>query len=749
MKTRRIKKLFALLLVVCLLVSCLPLSASAATNPYKQYQQIKGVKSVRCTWVAWKYAYEQAGVALPHWAVNANGWYGKAKSAGFKMYGKNDIPPAKSIMCWGGEYGHVAYVSSADSKGATIVENSGRTWKSKYKTWSELKNRGGGSADGDLTLQGCFALGTVQPSSSFSTTVKDVTQTSATLDTNITASAIPSESGVYFGTSSGNLKKLSSDGASKSTTPHVWYSTSKYYGKLTAGTTYYYQFYTVVKGKTIWDSKRSFTTLQGENKAKASFDSSAKDITKTSATMHAYVTASAVPSSGGMYFGTSTSNLKLLGSDTGLKSKTPHLWYATSKYYGALKPGVTYYYRPYVVISGATVWGDIKTFQTAKCTNHVKGSFRFYEAVHPHKNYFTCSVCGESFTDGSTSKMDSCTTCNPPRIKITLYYDDQGLSDYMDSESKSGTSASQTFSITKSKPIMDGYDFLGWSKSSTATTAEYQAGDSITIDKDTILYGVWKKISGFKLSYYYYSGSTKNGYEEKASEELPCRFIVRSPEEERKGYIFKGWSWNKNSTIPEYQPGDIVEIEESRTLYAVWESDGSISFEDVTVGEYYYDAVDWAVENKITSGTSETTFSPNQACTRGQAVTFLWNSAGKPEPQGNGNQFIDVKTDSYYEKAVQWAVEEGITSGTGEGKFSPDSKCTRGQIVTFLYRAEGKPQVLAEDSFSDVKAGDYYEIPVQWAAQNGITSGTGGGKFSPEQSCTRGQIVTFLYRNIA
>lgn len=253
------------------------------------------------------------------------------------------------------------------------------------------------------------------------------------------------------------------------------------------------------------------------------------------------------------------------------------------------------------------------------------------------------------------------------------------------------------------------------------------------------------KENTYRLSYYYYSGSQKNGYEEKTSEELPCRFVVRNSEETRNGYIFKGWSWNKNSTIPEYQPGDIVEIEENRTLYAVWESDGSVTFEDVTVGAYYYDAVDWAVENKITSGTSATTFSPNQTCTRAQAVTFLWNSAGKPEPQGSASTFSDVNSGSYYEKAVKWAVENNITSGTGGGKFSPDSKCTRAQIVTFLWKSAGS-QSAGGSSFSDVSGNAYYNSAVSWAVENNITSGTGSGKFSPNSNCTRAQIVTFLYK---
>lgn len=169
-------------------------------------------------------------------------------------------------------------------------------------------------------------------------------------------------------------------------------------------------------------------------------------------------------------------------------------------------------------------------------------------------------------------------------------------------------------------------------------------------------------------------------------------------------------------------------------------------FKDVKSSDYFCEAVKWAVEKEITSGTSKTQFSPNAPCTRGQAVTFLWRAAGKPEPANSGTGFSDVKPGAYYEKAVQWAVENGITSGTGKGKFSPEATCTRAQIVTLLYRAENSPAVSNGSSFSDVSSSAYYKDAVQWAAENEITSGTGNGKFSPENKCVRGQIVTFLYR---
>ena len=174
------------------------------------------------------------------------------------------------------------------------------------------------------------------------------------------------------------------------------------------------------------------------------------------------------------------------------------------------------------------------------------------------------------------------------------------------------------------------------------------------------------------------------------------------------------------------------------------QSTGKNPFTDVPVGCYYEDAVIWAVDKGITAGTDATTFNPDGPCTRAQIVTFLWRAAGSPEPKSMSS-FSDVSADSYYAKAVAWAVEKGITSGTGDGKFNPEDPCTRAQSVTFLYRAAGSPAVIGSAEFSDVASDTYYAAAVAWAAKNGITSGTGGGQFGSDNECTRGHIVTFLF----
>lgn len=167
-------------------------------------------------------------------------------------------------------------------------------------------------------------------------------------------------------------------------------------------------------------------------------------------------------------------------------------------------------------------------------------------------------------------------------------------------------------------------------------------------------------------------------------------------------------------------------------------------FADVSAEEYYYEAVKWASENGVTGGIGENLFGAKLPCTRAQIVTFLWRAAGSPEPKGMSG-FVDVFADAYYAKAVAWAVEQGIVSGTSATTFSPDAVCTRAQSVAFLYRAFGE-KVNKAAGFSDVSADAYYADAVAWAVENGVASGIGGGLFAPDQDCARSQIVAFLYR---
>ncbi len=172
----------------------------------------------------------------------------------------------------------------------------------------------------------------------------------------------------------------------------------------------------------------------------------------------------------------------------------------------------------------------------------------------------------------------------------------------------------------------------------------------------------------------------------------------------------------------------------------------STGFTDVKTTDYFFNAVDWAVKNNITNGLTSTTFGPDVTCTRAQTVTFLWRAAGSPAPKTANNPFTDVKASDYYYNAVLWAVENGITNGASATTFAPDATVERGQVVTFLWRAADKLASQADNHFTDLKDGAYYTDAVLWAVEKGITTGTSATTFAPEAGCTRGQIVTFLYR---
>jgi len=188
----------------------------------------------------------------------------------------------------------------------------------------------------------------------------------------------------------------------------------------------------------------------------------------------------------------------------------------------------------------------------------------------------------------------------------------------------------------------------------------------------------------------------------------------------------------------------------TRTLYSLFigekEAEKENPFTDISESQYYYEPVLWALNSNITSGVSATEFGPDQACTRAQVVTFLWRAKGCPTPTSATNPFADVSSGQYYTDAVLWAVKNGITAGTSETTFEPDATVTRAQFVTFLYRAEGLPKESAENPFTDVPSGQYYTDAVLWAVGNGVAAGTSETTFGPEEACTRGQVVTFLYR---
>lgn len=295
------------------------------------------------------------------------------------------------------------------------------------------------------------------------------------------------------------------------------------------------------------------------------------------------------------------------------------------------------------------------------------------------------------------------------------------------------------------------YSFDGWYTKKNGGT---KITTATLFDKDTTVYAHWTytgSTGGGVTTYPITVKSAKNGDVTASHKSAAKGTTITLTVDPDKGYVLDTLTvldgkdkeiklTEKNGKYTFKMPDSKVEIQ------ATFVKETEISpFGDVSTDAYYYEAVKWAQKKGITGGIGNDLFGPNQPCIRAQIATFLWRAAGSPEPK-NMSSFSDVPTDSYYAKAVAWAVENGITTGTGDGKFSPNAPCTRAQSVTFLYRASGSPAVSDSAVFADVEANAFYADAVAWAVANGVTNGTTSSTFSPDNGCTRAQIVTFLYR---
>ena len=332
------------------------------------------------------------------------------------------------------------------------------------------------------------------------------------------------------------------------------------------------------------------------------------------------------------------------------------------------------------------------------------------------------------------------------KVTLTLKYNDGATADTTYNVA-SGTT------ITLPTPKRSGYTFNGWYDGSTKVSSSYKVTKNVTLTAS------WS---------YNYSGGSSS-YDPTYSVSTPSKTengsVTVSPKNASKGdtvtvtvkpdsgYVLETLTvTDKNGnelTLKDKgngkytftMPAGKVEVK------ATFMEDNSMLnfFYDVPNNAYFYEAVKWAVKNGITTGVGNDLFAPEQPCTRAQIVTFLWRAAGSPEPKGAASGMTDVVSGSYYEKAVAWAIENGITTGTTTSTFSPDATCTRAQAVTFLARALNAKAASAAE-FSDVPTDSYFADAVAWAAANGVTEGIGGGLFGSDNDCTRGQIVTFLYR---
>ena len=298
------------------------------------------------------------------------------------------------------------------------------------------------------------------------------------------------------------------------------------------------------------------------------------------------------------------------------------------------------------------------------------------------------------------------------------------------------------------------YSFDGW-------YTERNGGTKITkatvFERDTTVYAHWTytgSTGGGVTTYPITVKSAKNGDVTASHKSAAKGTTITLTVDPDKSYVLDTLTvldgkdkeiklTEKNGKYTFTMPASKVTVE---AMFKASAPTGKNPFTDVPAGSYYEDAVIWAVDKGITTGTSATTFNPNGICTRAQAVTFLWRAAGSPAAKSSAMPFADVKAGSYYETAVLWAVENGITKGTSDTMFSPDATCSRAQIVAFLWRSEKSPAAGTANPFADVKSTAYYADAVLWAVKEDITKGTTSTTFSPDADCTRAQIVTFLYR---
>ena len=319
-------------------------------------------------------------------------------------------------------------------------------------------------------------------------------------------------------------------------------------------------------------------------------------------------------------------------------------------------------------------------------------------------------------------------------------------------EGNPSTYTIETKAFTLKNPTKSGYTFTGWS----GTGLDGENNMTVTIPTGSTgnrIYTAHWRYNGSGHSYSYYTIKTTAGAGGSISpsgnvsvREGRDRTFTITPD---KGYAISNVKIDGKS-IGAVKSYTFENVSRTHTIEVIFmKANGNPRtgvFVDVATGSYYEDAVDWAVENGITKGTDDTHFSPDGICTRAQAVTFLWRTAGSPKPEIRTMPFTDVPVGSYYYDAVLWAVGNGITKGTSDTTFSPNMTCTRAQIVAFLWRSEKSPAAGTANPFADVKSTAYYADAVLWAVKENITKGTTSTTFSPNADCTRAQIVTFLWR---
>ena len=382
-------------------------------------------------------------------------------------------------------------------------------------------------------------------------------------------------------------------------------------------------------------------------------------------------------------------------TNVGKNTTVFHSWYDINKEVGVtLDSGTTYQYCFFTVVNGITYFGETYSFTT-------KGSAPV-QTPEPEAAVYRLTLDPNGGTSGVTHK------------DIVFY---TVIGDLVE-------------------PTRRGYTFGGWYTAAEGGNQIYES-TVYDIDSDYTVYAHWKP-NTYRMTLNPNGGAAAVTYKDFVFDTV----LGDLAEPTRKGYTFDGWYTAAEGGNRIYETMR-CNVDFNVTVYAHWapvkEAILSNPFTDIHEGSYYYDAVIWAKHNNVTSGTSATTFSPDRLCSRGQVVTFLWNSQGQPEPVGKANPFVDVDEDDWYYKAVLWAVEQGISSGTSATTFSPHMTCTTGHVLTFLWAFNGRPEAVTADPA-------WYARAVAWADEVGLLGNTGRG-FSPVNPSPRSEIVTYLYRN--
>ena len=407
------------------------------------------------------------------------------------------------------------------------------------------------------------------------------------------------------------------------------------------------------------------------------------------------------------------------------------------------------------IVSGTFAGG---TKYTVKVSLEATGNNRFTDTTTFHINGKAATIVTKTGEEAVITLTFDATEGTPAATEFTVTVKDDGNG----TASTSHATAAAGTEITLTATPNSGYHFKEW---------QVIKGGSVTITNNKFnmpadnveVKAIFEKNSstgggggGGVTTYPITVKSAKNGDVTASHKTASKGTAVTLTVDPDKGYVLDALTvldgkdkeiklTEKNGKYTFTMPASKVTVEAAFKASA---PTGKNPFTDVPAGSYYEDAVIWAVDKGITTGTSATTFNPNGICTRAQAVTFLWRAAGSPAAKSAVMPFTDVKAGSYYYDAVLWAVENGITKGTSDTTFSPDATCSRAQIVTFLWRANGSPAVSGNSAFTDVASDAYYAAAVTWAEKNDVTGGIGGGLFGSNNNCTRAQIVTFIYRSV-